>query len=103
MPETEEKAIHAENGYDVECTQAGQRRIYGDSYYEYTVKSDKPMREVEEYCKKHVRECSLTAEEYFRDERKGVDSFGDNFRSSYNITDKGNAEYFYKVTSPSTH
>lgn len=94
---------HLDNGFDVTCTQAGQRRRYGDSYYEYTVKSEKPESEVKQYCTETIHKCDLTTSEYLANERAGVKDFGDHFRKNYKFKKVKEGEYFYQVTSPSTH
>jgi len=100
---SQNKINHEENGYDVECTHTGQKRRYGDTFREFTVKTDKPQDEVEKYCAEKVRPCKLTTEEYLRDERAGVKDFGDHFRSNYSIRKIKEGEYFYQVVEPSTH
>lgn len=97
------KEDHTKNGYQVECTHAGQKRAYGDTFREFTVKSDKPESEVKEYCTEHVYPCKLTTEEYLADERAGVKDFGDHFRSNYKFIKVRDGEYFYQVIQPSTH
>lgn len=97
------KINHTDNGYDVKCTHSGQRRAYGDSFYEFTIKTDKPENEVKEYCVEHIRKCGLTTKEYLADERAGVKDFGDHFRSNYEFKKVKDGEYFYRVTRPSTH
>ena len=97
------KVNHKENGYSVKCTQSGQRRAYGDTFHEFTIKTDKPESEVKDYCKEHVYKCSLTTEQYLSEERAGVKDFGDHFRSNYCFKKIKDGEYFYQVVSPSTH
>jgi hypothetical protein len=94
---------HINNGYEVKQTHQGQKARYGDSFYEFNVKSDKPKDEVEEYCKENVKKCQLTSVEYLADERAGVKDFGDHFRLNYSLKEIGKGEYFYQVVSPSTH
>ena len=93
---------HSSSGFDVTATQAGQKRAYGDSYYEYTVKSDKPESEVKKYCTEHVRKCSLTTSDYLANERAGVKEFGEHFRHNYQFKKVEEGKYFYRVTAPST-
>ena len=100
---TENKRNHSDNGYDVECTHSGQKRRYGDTFREFTIKTDKPESEVKKYCIESVYECSLTTEEYLADERAGVKDFGDHFRSNYKFRKVKDGEYFYQITQPSTH
>jgi hypothetical protein len=98
-----EKVNHADNGYDVECTHTGQKRAYGDTFREFTVKTDKPEDEVKSYCTERVYKCGLTSTEYLKDERAGVKDFGDHFRSNYSLRKIKDGEYFYQVVKPSTH
>jgi hypothetical protein len=98
-----EQINHVTNGYDVKCTHSGQRRAYGDSFKEFTIKTDKPESEVKDYCTEQVHQCNLTSEQYLKEERAGVKDFGDHFRSNYKFKKVAEGEYFYQVTSPSTH
>lgn len=97
------KINHSDNGYDVECTHTGQKRAYGDSLREFTVKTDKPEEEVKKYCTESVHQCALPYKEYIADERAGVKDFGDHFRQNYKFRKVKDGEYFYQVISPSTH
>lgn len=99
----ENKINHKDNGYQVECTHSGQKRRYGDSFREFTVKTDKPEIEVKKYCTEQVHKCGLTNQDYLADERAGVKDFGDHFRSSYKFRKVKDDEYFYQITEPSTH
>jgi len=103
MNKPSSKDEHVANGYEVECTHSGQKRAYGDTFREFTVKTDKPESEVKGYCIENVYKCSLTTEEYLKDERAGVEDFGDHFRSNYNFKRIGEGKYFYQVIQPSTH
>lgn len=105
MPFTSAKGAvnHKENGFDVECTHSGQKRRYGDTFREFTVKTDKQESEVKAYCTEHVHRCSLTTEEYLKDERAGVKDFGDHFRANYKFRKVSEGVYFYQITEPSTH
>lgn len=102
-PWEQEQINHTKNGYDVKSTHSGQKRPYGDTFREFTVKSDKPESEVQVYCTQQVRECELTNAEYLKDERAGVKDFGDHFRSSYIFRKVSEGVYFYQITEPSTH
>ncbi len=97
------KINHEDNGYQVECTHSGQKRAYGDTFREFTIKTDKPESEAKKYCTEHVYECRLKTEEWLADEREGVKEFGDHFRSNYTFKKVKDGEYFYQVTQPSTH
>lgn len=97
------KINHADNGYEVERTHTGQRRRYGDSYEEFTIKTDNSESDTKKYCTEHVYPCRLTTEEYVADGRAGVKDFRDHFRSNYMFKKVKDGEYFYQVTRPSTH
>ena len=99
----EEKQNHIDNGYEVDMVHSGQKRAYGDTFTEFTLKTSKPKDEVEKYCTESVYPCKLTKEDYLADERGGTKDFGDHFRSSYELIKKGDDEYFYRVTRPSAH
>ena len=98
-----EKAVidHKANGFDVKQTHSGQKRRYGDSFYEFTVKSNKPESEVQKYCNDTVRKCSLKTCDYLANERIKGRPFDDHFRPSYEFKKVVDGEYFYRVTSPS--
>jgi hypothetical protein len=94
---------HLDNGFDVTCTHSGQKRRYGDTFREFTVKSEKPESEVKQYCTEKVRKCDLTYDDYIANERAGVKDFGDHFRASYKFHKIRDGVYFYQITEPSTH
>ena len=96
-------ANHKDNGYDVECTHSGQKRRYGDTFRELTIKDNKPESEVKAYCTEHVRKCDLTNEDYLKMIRGKVEDFGDYFKSSYKFRKVSEGTYFYQITEPSTH
>jgi hypothetical protein len=101
FPWEKEHVNHLSNGFDVKVTHSGQKRRYGDSYYEFTITSDKPESEVEKYCTEIVRECGLTTSDYLANERLKGRPFGDHFRPNYEFRKVRDGEYFYRVTSPS--
>ncbi|MBL4753605.1 MAG: hypothetical protein JKY52_08455 [Flavobacteriales bacterium] len=96
----EDAVIVNVDGVKFSCTHAGQKRRYGDCHYEYTANSDKGADHVKAVMLEHAYKCSLTREQWKNEERASMDK---HFRSSYEFEDKGNGEYFYRVTLPSTH
>lgn len=98
-----EEINHKANGYDVKQTHSGQKRAYGDTFREFTIKTDKPENEVKAYCTEHVRNCNLTNEDYLKVIRGKVEDFGDYFKSSYKFRKISEGTYFYQITEPSTH
>lgn len=94
---------HKDNGYDCVNTFSGQKARYGDSFREFTIKTDKTESEVKKYCTEHVHKCSLTSELYLTELRAGLEDFGDHFRSHYKFEKVTDGVYRYKITEPSTH
>ena len=92
---------HKANGFDVNNTQSGQKRAYADRTYEFTVKSEKPEVDVIDYCTRHVMSCSLSNEQWRKENRENS-SMENHFRSSYEFSKVADGEYFYRVTSPYT-
>jgi len=84
---------------NVEKTHSGQKRRYGGTYDEYTIKSSEPEADVLSHCINVVQECDLTHEKWMA-EKKGASS---NFRYSYTFKKVADGEYFYQVAFPSTH
>lgn len=96
---------HEANGFYVERTHASQKQRYGDTFYEYTIKSFQfhTDAEVEKYCVENVHKCTLTHKVYLKELRAGLEDFGDHFRLNYSLRKIKDGEYFYQVISPSTH
>lgn len=94
---------YKEEGFLVTVMHLGQKRPYGDTYYEFLVVSDKPESEVKNFCTEKLHPCNLTSAQYLKDEREGVSDFSDHFRNHYALKAKKPGEYLYVVTSPSTH
>jgi hypothetical protein len=92
---------HKANGFDVKSTHAGQKRRYGDSFFEFVVKSDKTESEVLKYCTESVRTCNLKTADYLANERIKGRPFGDHFRHNYEFRKVRDGEYFYRVSAPS--
>ncbi|MDJ1465692.1 hypothetical protein [Nitratireductor sp. GZWM139] len=80
-------------------THSGQKRAYGDSYYEYDVTSDMPADHVERVCRENAYKCDLPASQW-RDENRANPSMSNHFRSHYQFEDRGNGKFFYRVTFP---
>ncbi len=94
---------YRKNGYEVSRLHSGQKRPYGDSYYEFLIKSEKPESEVKKFCVEVLYPCALPTEQYLREERAGVENFGDHFRLHFEFKKQSDGVYFYRVTRPSTH
>jgi hypothetical protein len=80
-------------------THSGQKRPYGDSFYEYEVTSDRPAEEVERVCRDSIYKCGLT-EEQWRKENRENPSMDNHFRSHYVFKKTGDGKYFYQVCFP---
>lgn len=94
---------HKNNGYDVECTHSGQKRAYGDTVREFSVKSDRPQEEIAQYCNDHVYKCHLSYGEWLEDNRKKDSTMNDHFRNCFKFRKVRDGEYFYQVIQQSTH
>lgn len=77
-------------------THSGQKKAYGDSYYEYDVTSDLPAAEVEKVCAEKVYKA-IPHKQWQEDYRKPGCSMGDAFRAHYKFEPRGEGRYFYQV------
>jgi len=77
-------------------THSGQKKAYGDSYYEYEVSSDRPADEVEKVCRERVYKAIPHAE-WQADYRTPGCSMEKAFRAHYKFTSRGDGKYFYQV------
>lgn len=94
MNQTNSKTI---DGVTYICTHAGQKKRYGDSYYEYDVTSDLPADQVEKICSEKIDKAIPNAE-WLADYRKPGCSMSDAFRPHYTFSKTGDGEYRYIVT-----
>lgn len=79
-------------------THSGQKRAYGDSFYEYEVTSDLPAEEVEKVCRERVYKCSVSTADWLADYRKPGCSMDDAFRPHYEFKQLGTDKFSYVVT-----
>lgn len=79
---------------------SGQKRAYGDSYYEYAVSSDLPASEVERICSERIHKAIPLAR--WRDDNRSTPTASNYFRAHYDFTSLGEGKYFYRVTFPYT-
>ena len=93
-----EKVDHKLNGYEVSPHHSGQKKRYGDSFYEFKIKSQKEKSEIEKYCTEYVYKCNLTKRKYV-DDLKEDDSMKNHFRQHYVFRALGCDEFFYQVIS----
>lgn len=85
------------DGVTFKNTHSGQKKAYGDSYYEYEVSSDKPADEVERFCREQVRKA-IPKSEWQADYRApGGCSMEKAFRAHYTFQPRGDGKYFYQV------
>ena len=77
-------------------THSGQKRAYGDSFYEYAVTSDLPPDEVERVCREKVYKA-IPKSEWQIEYRKPGCSMENAFRSHYIFEKHGEGRYFYQV------
>ncbi|CCM77096.1 hypothetical protein [Rhizobium mesoamericanum] len=78
-------------------THSGQKRAYGDSYYEYHVVSERPSSDVEAVCSEHVYKAIPHAE-WQADYRQPGCSMEKAFRPHYEFRPLGDGKYRYVVT-----
>ena len=84
------------DGVTFSNTHSGQKRAYGDSYYEYEVTSDLPAEQVERICAERVYKA-IPHSEWQADYRKPGCSMGDAFQPHYTFKKTGDGSYFYQV------
>lgn len=77
-------------------THSGQKRAYGDSFYEYDVASDLSDEEVEKVCRERVYKAIPKAE-WLADYRQTGCSMEKAFRPHYQFEVLGNGQFRYVV------
>lgn len=87
------------DGVTFKNTHSGQKKAYGDSYYEYDVTSDRPAEAVERLCRERIYKSDVTKAEWITDYRTPGCSMENAFRPHYEFTDLGNGKYRYVVRS----
>lgn len=78
-------------------THSGQKRAYGDSFYEYDVSSDLPADQVEKVCAERVYKA-IPHDEWQADYRQPGCSMDKAFRPHYQFKSLGGGKYSYVVT-----
>lgn len=86
------------DGVTFKNTHSGQKRAYGDSFYEYDVRSELPADEVERVCREKIN--TAIPESQWREECKVDRSMAAHFRHHYKFSKIGDGHYFYSVCSP---
>ena len=81
-------------------THSGQKKAYGDSFYEYDVSSDLPAEEVERVCREKVYQAM--PESQYLAECKTDRSMDAHFRAHYKFQKRSDGRYFYSVCFPYT-
>ena len=81
-------------------THGGQKKAYGDSFYEYEVTSDLPADEIERICREKINKA-MPIEQYRR-EYKEKPTADNHFRSHYTFKKRPDGSYFYSVCYPYT-
>lgn len=81
-------------------THSGQKKAYGDSFYEYEVSSDLPAADVERVCSEKVYKAM--PEKQYKEEYQANRSADNYFRASYKFQSRGGNRYFYSVCFPYT-
>jgi hypothetical protein len=96
-PRRETKTI---DGVTYTQTHGGQKKAYGDSFYEYEVTSDLPADEVERICREKI-DKAIPLQQY-QDEYREKPTASNHFRSHYRFTKRPDGTYFYSVCFPFT-
>jgi len=90
------------DGIKVITKHLGQKRSYGDSFYEYDIIAEgKTKDEVYAITQEHCRKCTLSNKDY-QDEYKAERTARNHFRERYFLTERGNGIWFYQVVWPWT-
>lgn len=79
-------------------THSGQKRAYGDSYYEYDVVSELPAEQVERVCRERIYKAMPQSQ--YLEEFKANRTADNHFRAHYTFTDRGGGRYGYSVCFP---
>lgn len=87
------------DGVTFKNTHSGQKRAYGDSFYEYEITSDMPEDHVLKVCTERVYKADLSLQRW-RDEYKASPSMANHFRAHYEFLRRGEGKFFYRVTLP---
>jgi len=87
---------NAIDGVTFTNTHSGQKRAYGDSFYEYEISSDLPPGMVEAVCREKIYKA-IPESEWLVDYRKPGCSMEDAFRAHYKFQHRGDGKYFYQV------
>lgn len=83
--------------YKVTQTHRGQPRPYADSYYEFTIESERPEQEVKRFCTEFLRPCRRDIQKWNEDQKTDAAAY---FAGYYTFSKSGENQYRYKVTEP---
>lgn len=92
------KKVETIDGVTFTRVHSGQKREYGDSFYEYEVTSDLPADEVERVCREKIDKALPLAQ--YQAECKIDRSMDAHFRKHYRFTKRSDGAYFYSVCFP---
>jgi len=79
-------------------THSGQKKAYGDSFYEYDVTSELPADQVEAVCREKVYKAMPEAQ--YLAELRANSSMDNAFRAAYTFKQAGEGKYRYVVKYP---
>jgi len=99
MPQAKTKAKTID-GVTFVSTHSGQKRAYGDSFYEFEIASSLPAAEVERVCSEKVYKAMSA--KVWADEYRANPSADNHFRAHYTFKPRGGDRYFYSVCFPYT-
>lgn len=84
------------DGVTFKNTHSGQKKAYGDSYYEYDVSSDRPAEDVEKVCATEVYKA-MPHKEWQEIYRQPGSSMEHAFKPHYVFRSLGEGRFFYQV------
>lgn len=85
-------------GVTFKNTHSGQKKAYGDSFYDYEIESALPREEVERVCSTKVY-AAIPKSQWLAD--GGFRASADNhFRAHYTLEQRGEGKWFYQVMFP---
>jgi hypothetical protein len=88
------------DGVTFKNTHSGQKKAYGDSFYEYDVTSELPPEDVERVCREKIYKSIPEAQ--YLEECKANRSADLHFRAFYKFRKRSEGTYFYSVCFPYT-
>lgn len=101
MQDYKPRVVFEDDVVKITQVHGGQKRAYGDSYYEYDVTGDElTENKVYELCQQHARKCGLPASQWRQESKEG--GMSAHFRESWSIKTMPFGGFRYTVVWPWT-